>query len=82
MRSQRAPIGGRTTHGTRGAQTTRLIYLLFSLGSYGAAIFLIHKIPIAINEPAVFVLLFTLRDLYLARVYLLPRNLINFPDSY
>ena len=30
---------------------------------------LIHRIPIAINEPAVFVLLFTLRDLYLARVY-------------
>ena len=30
---------------------------------------LIHRIPIAINEPAVFVLLFTLRDLYQARVY-------------
>ena len=30
---------------------------------------LIDRIPLTINELAVFVLLFTLRDLYLARVY-------------
>ena len=57
---------GGTKHGTQGARISVVFRLILSLASYGVAILLIHRIPIAINEPAVFVLLFTLRDLYLA----------------
>ena len=70
---------GGTKHGTQGAHISVVFRLILSLASYGAAILLIHRIPIAINEPAVFVLLFTLRDLYLARVYSGISTKLNLP---
>ena len=59
--------GGRShtqKHGTHGARTSGWLSCCFHDDSYGAAFLLINWIPL-INKPAVFVLLFTVRDLYL-----------------
>ena len=69
LRSQQAPQGRRKHTRNTGSSHCQADLPDLSFSVIWGRLLLIDWIPITINEPAVFVLLFTLRDLYLARVY-------------